>query len=116
MRRSPKNAAKTVCWHRELPPLNADVICEDEIEANSDRVRGAIVQHGELWQACYNALMEHTQERLEQELSRLRGDYAHIHDEHIDSHRDDASGESWLHGRFHYVLYRRTGVDSNEAQ
>jgi hypothetical protein len=29
-------------------------------------------------------------------------------DEHIDSHRDDAHNKSWLHGRFSYVLYRRT--------
>jgi len=28
-------------------------------------------------------------------------------DEHIDSRRDDLTSESWLQGRFNYVLYRR---------
>jgi CHAT domain-containing protein len=49
----------------------------------------------------------HTHHRLEQEITRLGGHYAHVLDEHVDSRRDDASGESWLHGRFIYVLYRR---------
>jgi hypothetical protein len=39
-------------------------------------------------------------------VARLGGRYAHVLDEHIDSRRDDSSGESWLHGRFTYVLYR----------
>jgi len=29
-------------------------------------------------------------------------------DEHIDSRRDDLSNESWLQGRFNYMLYRRS--------
>jgi hypothetical protein len=41
---------------------------------------------------------------------RLGGYYAHVLDEHIDSQRDDAKGESWLHGRFSYVLCRLTGL------
>ena len=43
---------------------------------------------------------------LEQEVARLGGDYAHVIDEHVDSRRDDLTTESWLHGRFSYVLYR----------
>jgi hypothetical protein len=100
-------ASKIVYWHQELPPLDGEVMHEHVIEAMSDRVPGAIERHGELWHRCYAALMERTRLRLEQEVTRLGGDYAHVIDEHIDSQRDDATGESWLHGRFSYVLYRR---------
>ena len=98
---------KVVYWHEELPPLDGEVIQENMIEAISDRVPGSIERHGDLWHRCYTTLMEHTQLRLEQEVRRLGGDFAHVLDEHIDSRRDDATGESWLHGRFSYVLYRR---------
>jgi hypothetical protein len=43
---------------------------------------------------------------LIQEIARLGGDYAHVHDESIVPKHDAASGESWLHGRFTYILYR----------
>jgi hypothetical protein len=101
-------ASKVVYWHRELPPLDGEVMQEHTIEAASDRVSGAIERHGELWHQCHGVLMERTRLRLEQEVTRLGGHYAHVVDEHIDSHRDDATGESWLYGRFSYVLYRRT--------
>jgi hypothetical protein len=97
---------KVVYWHEELPPLDGEAIQENSIEAVSDRVPGSIERHGELWHRCYATLMEHTQLRLEQEINRLGGQYAHVIDEHVDSRRDDATGESWLHGRFSYVLYR----------
>ena len=45
--------------------------------------------------------------RLEQEVLRLGGHYAHVLDESVDSRHDGATSESWLHGRFTYVLYRR---------
>ncbi len=45
--------------------------------------------------------------RLLQEVLRLGGDYAHVLDEFIDSRHDDVTGETWLHGRFTYMLYRR---------
>jgi hypothetical protein len=77
------------------------------IEAVSDRVQGFIERHGELWHRCYATLMEHAQHRLEQEITRLGGAYAHVLDEHVDSRRNDATGETWLHGRFTYLLYRR---------
>jgi len=99
-----------VYWHRELPPLDGEVMHEHVVEATSDRVRGGIVQHGELWDRCYAQLMEHTRVRLEQELTRLDGHYAHVMDEHIDSRQDNSTGESWLHGRFNYVLYRRAST------
>jgi hypothetical protein len=100
---------KVVYWHEELPPLESEVLHEHVIEAVSDRVHGGIEKHGELWHQCYATLMEHLRLRLEQEVKRLGGDYAHVTDEHIDSRRDDGAGQSWLHGRFSYVLYRRTG-------
>ena len=99
-------APKVVYWHRELPPLDGEPMHEDVIEATSDRVPETIEAHGELWHRCYEGLVEHTRVRLEQEVTRLGGDYAHVIDEHIESQHDDASGESWLHGRFNYVLYR----------
>jgi hypothetical protein len=101
-----KDSPKVVYWHEELPPLQGDLMQEHVIEAVSDRVTGALEQHGELWQRCYATLMDHTRLRLEQEVNRLGGDYAHVLDEHVDSRRDDATSESWLHGRFSYVLYR----------
>ena len=104
-------APKIVYWHRELPPLDGEVMHEHVIEAVSARVPGAIERHGELWDRCYAELMEHTRLRLEQEVKRLGGHYAHVLDEHIESQRDDANGESWLRGRFNYVLYRRTAPE-----
>ena len=101
---------KVVYWHRELPPLDGEMMHEHVIEATSDRVSGIIEQHGELWQRCYAVLTENTRLRLEQEVTRLGGDYAHVTDEHIESQHNDATGESWLHGRFTYMLYRRTGT------
>ncbi|HLH30501.1 MAG TPA: hypothetical protein VKY31_04825 [Terriglobia bacterium] len=97
---------KIVYWHEELPPAEGEVMHDHMIEATSERVSGSIVRHGELWHRCYDTLMENTRLRLEQEVKRLGGDYAHVLDEHIDSRRDEAKGESWLHGRFSYVLYR----------
>jgi hypothetical protein len=80
---------------------------EHVLEAKSDRVPGSIERDGELWDHCHAALMEHATARLVQEVARLGGDYAHVLDEHIDSRRDDFTNESWLQGRFNYVLYRR---------
>ena len=100
---------QTVYWHRELPPLDGEVLDEHVLEAASHRVSGSIERHGDLWNRCYAALMERATERLVQEVARLGGHYAHVLDEHVDSKRDDAVNESWLHGRFSYVLYRRKG-------
>jgi hypothetical protein len=108
MNSSGDTAPKIVYWHKELPPLDGEVVQEEEVEADSDRVPGTIERHGELWQLCSAMLMERTRVRLEQEVARLGGDYAHILDEHVDSLRDDANDQSWLHGRFVYVLYRRS--------
>jgi hypothetical protein len=104
---------KVVYWHRELPPLDADPIGEHTVEASSARVPGTIAHRDDLWQVCYSDLMAQTQGRLEQEVTRMGGHYAHVVDEAIDSRRDDANGEAWLQGRFGYVLYRRPATGDN---
>jgi hypothetical protein len=97
-----------IYWHRDLPPLGAEATDEHVIEATSGRVQGLMTHRDELWDRCYAQLMENTRTRLHQEIERLGGDYAHVLEESIDSRRDDAAGEAWLHGRFTYVLYRNT--------
>ena len=95
-----------IYWHRELPPLQAKAIAEHTLEATSGRIPGTIAHRGELWVLCQDELMAHTRERLEQEVRRLDGRYAHVLSEAIDTRHDDATGEAWLHGRFTYMLYR----------
>ena len=96
-----------VYWHRDLPPLDAEIVDEHVIEAASDRVAGLFGRDSDAWDACHASLMAHVRVRLEQEVARLGGDFAHVIDEHIDSRRDDVTTESWLQGRFTYVLCRR---------
>ena len=98
---------KTVYWHRELPPLEAELIAEHTVEANSSRVPGTIAHRDELWDRCYRELMAKAESRVVQEVARLNGEFAHVYDEAIEPKRDDAAGEAWLHGRFTYMLYRR---------
>jgi len=98
---------KTVYWHRELPPLDAELMSDHTIEATSGHVAGTISHRDELWNSCYRELMANTHHRLIEEVARLGGDYAHVHDESIDVRHDDAAGEAWLHGRFSYMLLRR---------
>jgi hypothetical protein len=108
--------SRIVYWHRELPPFNADAVAEHVIEATSHRVPGALVHRDELWGQCYKTLMASTATRLEQEVARLGGHYAHVLDESIDSRHDAATGEAWLHGRFTYMLYRRPVKDLQGPQ
>ena len=96
-----------VYWHRELPPLDAEAIGDHTIEAISARVPGTLAHRDELWHQCYDDLMVRTRHRIEQEVERLGGTCAHVLGESIDARHDDAAGESWLHGRFDYVLLRR---------
>ena len=97
---------KTIYWHRELPPADAEVLDEHTVEAVSERVPGTLAHRDELWDRCYHDLMARAADRLNQEIERLGGRYAHVLDESIDSRHDDATGEAWLHGRFTYVLCR----------
>ena len=96
-----------VYWHRELPPLNAELMGEYEVEATSGRVSGAPNRGTDLWDRAYGELMANTETRLQQEIARLGGDGAHVLHESVHSRRDDAVGEAWLHGVFTYALYRR---------
>lgn len=98
---------KIVYWHRELPPLAAELMADHTVEASSRRVSGRIGTRDELWDRCYADLMANVHTRLVQEIARLGGDYAHVHDESIEPQHNDVTGEAWLHGRFSYVLYRR---------
>jgi hypothetical protein len=97
---------QTIYWHRELPPYDAELIGEHVLEATSSRRQGSLAYRDELWNRAYHELMDNTLARMNQEIERLGGDYAHVLDESIDSRRDDATGEAWLHGRFTYALYR----------
>lgn len=101
------NTEKIVYWHRELPPLKADLMAEHTVEANSGRVSAVLAHRDELWDQCYRELIANAESRLAQEVARLGGDFAHVHDEAIDPKHDAATGEAWLHGRFSYMLYRR---------
>jgi len=97
---------RVVYWHRELPPYDAEPMGEHIIDAASKRVPGTLAHRDELWNQCYQDVMDRVQTRLEQEVVRLRGNYAHILAESVDSKHDDVTGEAWLHGRFTYMLYR----------
>ena len=96
---------RAVYWHRELPPLGAQPLSEHTLEATSGRVPGTLSHRDELWDRCYGELMTAASVRLFQEIDRLKGQCAHIHDESIETRRDEAKGEAWLHGRFTYMLY-----------
>jgi hypothetical protein len=78
---------KIVFFHRELPPLDAELMAEHTIEATSNRVAGTLSHRSELWDRCYQELMANAQARLAQEITRLGGHYAHVHDEFIDTRR-----------------------------
>ena len=97
---------QTVFWHRELPPIDAEVMGEHVVEATSGHVSGTISHRDELWDRCYQELMANVHTRLAQEIARLGGHYAHVFDESIDTKHDESIGEAWLRGRFAYVLYR----------
>ena len=97
---------KTVYWHRELPPIDAEALGEHTLEATSGCVPDTIAHRDELWNQCKDALMLHARSRLTEEISRLGGRYAHVVDESIDTKHDAVTGEAWLHGRFTYMLYR----------
>lgn len=97
-----------VFWHRELPPLASEVVAEHFLESTSDRVPGTLAHRDELWSTCHDSLMRRTRERLEQEVVRLGGDYAHVLDESIEPHHDPVTDEAWLKGRFTYVLLKKS--------
>jgi hypothetical protein len=108
-------ATKTIYWHRELPPADAEMLGEHTIEAMSDRVQGTLTHGDELWNRCYARLMTAVQIRLDQEIARLGGHYAHVLSESIDTRRNEATDEAWLHGRFTYVLSRDASTTRGQS-
>lgn len=98
-------SSQVVFWHRDLPPLDAVVMAEHTVEANSDRVPGTLAHRSDLWDVCYQQLMTHASERVTAEVTRLGGGYARVHGESIGAKHDDVAGEAWLHGTFTYLLY-----------
>lgn len=98
--------SKAVYWHRELPPADAEAMGDHTIEAVSDRVQGTLAHRDEMWDRCYRELMDRARVRLEQEIVRLGGDYAHVMNEDVAPRHDDRTGEAWMYGRFDYVLLR----------
>jgi hypothetical protein len=100
------DTSKVVYWHRELPPLEAEPLAEHVVEAWSGRVPSSYFHRDELWNRCEPDLKAQASARLEQEVSRLGGHFAHVLNESIDPHHDEATDEAWLHGRFTYMLYR----------
>jgi hypothetical protein len=98
--------AQVIYWHGQLPPLDAEPNGEHIVEADSMRVRGDLASHGASWDRCHEDLMARLEDRLRQEITRLGGNYAHVLKESIESHRDDATDEAWLHGRLSYSLLR----------
>jgi hypothetical protein len=101
------DSSRIIFWHRELPPLDAELLGEHTVEADSSRVAGTLAHRDDLWDCCYRELMVNAERRLVQEATRLGGEYAHVHDEAIVPKHDEVAGEAWLHGRFTYMLYRR---------
>jgi hypothetical protein len=83
MSASNDNNAPIVYWHRDLPPLEAELMAEHTVEASSSRVSGTLAHRDELWDQCYQQLMTNTMNRLIEEVARLGGHYAHVHDEAI---------------------------------
>ena len=103
-----QNSTSLVYWHRDLPPSEAKQMGEHVVEATSLRVPSTLAHRDELWDRCYDDLMANARARLEQEVARLGGNYAHVLGESVDSRHDDVTGESWLHGGFTYMLYRHS--------
>jgi hypothetical protein len=98
--------AKTVYWHRDLPPIDARAMGEHTVEASSPRIPGTIARRDALWDECQHGLTAEVELRLTQEVARLGGRWAHVLNERIDTKRDAATNETWLHGSYTYVLYR----------
>ena len=101
-----QDSTKIIYWHRDLPPFDAEPMGEHILEATSARVPSTLAHRDELWDRCYQDLMNRCRARLEEEVARLGGTYAHVLDESVDSRHNDVNGKSWLHGSFTYMLYR----------
>ncbi len=63
------NNATIVYWHRDLPPLDAELVAEHIVEASSRRVLGTLAHRDELWDQCYQELMTNTTNRLVEDVA-----------------------------------------------
>ena len=45
--------SRTIVWHRELSPLDAELMSEHTVEATSGRVAGTLAHRDELWDRRY---------------------------------------------------------------
>jgi hypothetical protein len=79
---------------------------EHVVEASSSRVSDTIAHRDELWNRCEGELMANARARLNDEIARLGGRFAHVLSESIETRHDAATTETWLHGCFTYTLYR----------
>jgi len=102
--KSPLSVPKRVFWHRDLPPVNAELAGEGIIEASSVRVADTLAERSALWQCCLTDLKHEAHRRLEQERLRLKAGYVHVLSEETCTRRDPRTGEAWLQGTFGYVL------------
>ena len=102
----PTAAPTVIYWHRELPPLEAQPMEEHVVEATSRYVPDTIAHRDDLWHGCESELRDNVRERLQAEIVRLGGRYAHVLDESIETRHNASTGQAWLRGRFTYMLYR----------
>jgi hypothetical protein len=102
--------ATPIYWHRDLPPLDAEFLSEQVVEATSDPVPYHIDERDELWERCAGSLRTRLTERLEAEVARLGGAYAHVLEEDVTPHVDHPTRRYWLIGRVRYSVYRRAAV------
>jgi len=97
-----------------MPPLDSEPVADHVIEATSARVPRKLAYRDELWDSCYQQLLDRVVVRLEQEIRRLGGDYAHVLKERIEPRHDDRTGEAWMYGRFDYELFRRPSTEATQ--
>lgn len=107
--------SKAVFWHRELPPFRSKPLDEHVVEATSIHIANTVVDRDELWRQCYEDLMANARKRIEQEIIRLGGSYAHVLDESVESRSNDVTQEVWLHGLYRYMLYADGEASSNAS-
>ena len=62
---------KVLCWHRELPPLEAHTLEEHVVEASSRRVQGGFAHRDDFWLTCQADLMA-LKQRVASEKRNLR--------------------------------------------
>jgi len=74
--------------------LEAVAVDEHVIEAASAHVPGTLSHRDELWNQCYEQSMAWVCTRLEQEIARLGGNFAHVLAELVESQHDEPTNES----------------------